>query len=44
MAEKEAETDRKKATVEAQKNADVAKIQMAKELMEGEAKQKVGGC
>eukprot|EP00618_Florenciella_parvula_P002336 CAMPEP_0119465658 /NCGR_PEP_ID=MMETSP1344-20130328/682_1 /TAXON_ID=236787 /ORGANISM="Florenciella parvula, Strain CCMP2471" /LENGTH=298 /DNA_ID=CAMNT_0007497933 /DNA_START=179 /DNA_END=1075 /DNA_ORIENTATION=- len=41
VAEKEAETERKKATVEAQKNADVAKIQMAKELMEGEAKQKI---
>ena len=41
VAEKEAETERKKATVEARKNADVAKIQMEKELMEGQAKQKI---
>jgi len=43
VAEKEAETDRKRATIEAQKMADVAKIQMEKELMEQQTKQKIAG-
>jgi regulator of protease activity HflC (stomatin/prohibitin superfamily) len=34
VAEKEAETDRKRATIEAQKFADVASINMEKELMQ----------
>lgn len=41
VAEKEAETDRLRATVMAEKEADVAKIQMAKLLMEGEARQNI---
>jgi len=41
VAEKEAETDRLRATVQAEKEADVAKIQMGKELMQGEARQKI---
>ena len=41
VAEKEAETDRLKAQIVAQKDADVAKIEMEKELMKREAKQKI---
>jgi len=43
VAEKEAETDRKRATIGAQKMADVARIQMDKELMEQQTKQKIAG-
>jgi len=41
VAEKEAETDRKKATIEAQMRAEVAKIMMEKELMEETAKRNI---
>lgn len=41
VAEKEAETDRKRATIEAQKAAEVAKIMMEKELMEETAKRNI---
>jgi len=41
VAEKEAETDRKRATIEAQKHADVAKINMEKELMQETTKKTI---
>jgi len=41
LAEKEAETRRRKATIEAQQAADVAKIRMEKELMEEKTKQQI---
>jgi len=40
VAEKEAETDRKKATIEAQKHAQVSTIKMEQELNEKESKRK----
>jgi len=40
VAEKEAETDRKKATIEAQKHAEVSTIKMQQELNEKESKRK----
>jgi len=40
VAEKEAETERKKATIEAQKNAEVSAIRMEQELNEKESKRK----
>merc|ERR1712193_362889 len=41
VVEKEAETDRKKAVIEAEKEAHVAKIQYEKMIMEKEANQKI---
>ena len=41
VAEKEAETERKRATIEAQMEAEVAKINMEKQLMEETAKRNI---
>jgi hypothetical protein len=41
VVEKEAETDRKRATIEAEKNAAVSRIRMEQELLERESKRKM---
>ncbi|XP_006820497.2 erlin-1-like [Saccoglossus kowalevskii] len=41
VVEKEAETERKKAIIEAQKNAEVAKINFEQKIMEKESQQKI---
>ena len=42
VVEKEAETERKKAIIEAEKEAQVAKIQFEKQILEKESVQKMG--
>ena len=41
MVEREAETERKKARIEAEKNAEVSRINMEKEIQEKESKRKI---